>query len=51
MKSTLIDELVNFKEGFSPGLIEIRRALNGDAGGRGGDVTRRGAARPAGGGV
>jgi len=24
MQTTLIDELVNFKEGFSPALIEIR---------------------------
>ena len=29
MKSTLIDELVNFKEGFSPELIAIRRASKG----------------------
>ncbi|AKM04115.1 hypothetical protein ABD05_29175 [Burkholderia pyrrocinia] len=31
MQTTLIDELVNFKEGFSPALIAIRRASNGGA--------------------
>ncbi|WP_227792217.1 hypothetical protein, partial [Burkholderia sp. BE17] len=35
MQTTLIDELVNFKEGFSPALIEIRRASNGGADERG----------------
>ncbi|MCH7637175.1 MAG: hypothetical protein IIA12_05840 [Proteobacteria bacterium] len=49
MKSTLIDALVNFKEGFPSGLIAIRRASKGDAGGRGGDGC--GAERQAGGGV
>ncbi|HGO6068269.1 TPA: hypothetical protein ACK3O9_000167, partial [Burkholderia cepacia] len=42
MKSTLIDELVNFKEGFSTGLIEIRRASNGGAGGPGCGAARCG---------
>ncbi|CAN0643094.1 hypothetical protein BCEP27_20748 [Burkholderia cepacia] len=46
MESTLIDELVNFKEGFATGLIEIRRASNGGAGGPG-----CGAVRQAGSGV
>ncbi|WP_423381413.1 hypothetical protein [Burkholderia sp. LMG 32019] len=49
MKSTLIDELVNFKEGFSTELISIRRVSNGDAGGQAG--MRRGAVQQAGSGV
>ncbi|MBN3774862.1 hypothetical protein [Burkholderia sp. Se-20378] len=44
MKSTLIDELVNFKEGFAPEMIAIRRASKGGAGGRRFDVARRDAA-------
>ncbi|RQS60231.1 hypothetical protein DID99_00850 [Burkholderia sp. Bp8986] len=40
MKSTLIDELVNFKAGFSPALIAIRRVANGGADGRGGGVAK-----------
>jgi hypothetical protein len=40
MQTTLIDELVNFKEGFLPALIEIRRAPNGGADERGGSVTK-----------
>ncbi|MCR4467075.1 hypothetical protein [Burkholderia sp. SCN-KJ] len=40
MKSTLIDELVNFKEGFSPRLIAIRRVANGGADGRGGGAAK-----------
>ncbi|WP_287729751.1 hypothetical protein, partial [Burkholderia sp.] len=35
MKSTLIDELVNFKEGFSPRLTGIRAASKRRAGERG----------------
>ncbi|MDR6501757.1 hypothetical protein ACPUER_16380 [Burkholderia sp. DN3021] len=41
MQTTLIDELVNFKEGFSPALIEIRRASNGGADERGRDAAAR----------
>ncbi|WP_423762901.1 hypothetical protein [Burkholderia sp. NLJ2] len=36
MQTTLIDELVNFKEGFSPALIAIGRVSNGGADEQGG---------------
>ncbi|WP_204422836.1 hypothetical protein [Burkholderia sp. MS455] len=49
MQTTLIDELVNFKEGFSPALIEIRRASNGGADAR--ESGARGRGQCAGGGV
>ncbi|HHX4055544.1 MULTISPECIES: hypothetical protein [Burkholderia] len=45
MKSTLIDELVNFKEGFSLRLIGISRGVNRGTDGRGAaSVGRRQAA-------
>ncbi|WP_208446699.1 hypothetical protein [Burkholderia ambifaria] len=43
MQTTLIDELVNFKEGFSRALIEIRQGRM--AGRMSGEVALRGAVR------
>ena len=41
MQTTLIDELVNFKEGFSRALIEIRHGPNGGAHERGYSAAQR----------
>ncbi|WP_155623301.1 hypothetical protein [Burkholderia diffusa] len=41
MQTTLIDALVNFKEGFSPELIGISHVSNGCAGERGSGAAQK----------